>query len=201
VTKKERRKEQRLHMVKPIEGRFGSHPVRILDLSTLGARIDSQAEMAVGERAPLTFTWRQETVSVLAEIARAGDGDEGVRFVEECGTVRRLISEANAEVRRAQAANALGLREQNVIDGDQTLTAASAAARSLAKGFIVWTFDGREWTSRKAQISDQPEDGFTVAAAEPMEQVEQLRKSYQSGDREGRDLIRRLASLSVVKPR
>lgn len=187
-------------MVRPIEARFGSHDVRILDLSTAGARIESDAEVPVGESGTLRFTWRKQQIEVTAEIVRAGDGDEGVRFTEESGTVRRLISEANAEVRRAQAANALGLREQNVIDGDQTLTAASAAARSLAKGFVVWTFDGNEWTSRKALLPDQPEDGFTVAAAESWDQVEQLRQSYQDGDKEARELIRRLASLSVAKP-
>ena len=201
MTKKERRKQQRLHMVKPVEARFGNHEVRILDLSTSGARVESDHELPMGERGTFRFTWRKEQIEVTAEIVRGGDGDEGLRFTEESGLIRRLISEANAEVRRAQAANALGLREQNVIDGDQTLTAASAAARSLVKGFIVWTFDGTTWASRKAMLPDQPDDGFTVAAAESIEQVEQLRKSYEQGDKEARDLIRRLASLSVAKPR
>jgi hypothetical protein len=186
-------------MVKPVEARFGDHQVRILDLSTVGARVESDDQLPLGERHPLRFTWRKEQIEVMAEVVRGGDGDDGLRFNEESGVVRRLISEANAEVRRAQAANALGLREQNVIDGDQTLTAASAAARSLVKGFVVWTYDGKEWASRKALLPDQPEDGFTVAAAESPEQVEQLRKSYQEGDNDGRDLIRRLASLSVAK--
>ena len=200
MTKKERRKQERLHLVKPIEARFGNYTVRILDLSTSGARIETDDDIAKGTSGILRFAWRKEQVEVTAAIVRAGEGDEGLKFTEESGVVRRLISEANAEIRRAQAANALGLREQNVIDGDQTLTAASAAARSLVKGFIVWTWDGKEWTSRKAQTSDQPTDGFTVAAAESFEQVEQLRKSYEAGDEEGRNLIRRLASLSVSKP-
>jgi hypothetical protein len=186
-------------MVKPVEARFGDHQVRILDLSTVGARIETDGELPLGERHALRFTWRKQQIEVMAEIVRGGDGDEGLRFNEESGIVRRLISEAHAEVRRAQAANALGLRDQNVIDGDQTLTAASAAARSLVKGFVVWTYDGKEWASRKALVADQPDDGFTVAAAESWEQVEQLRKSYQEGDKDARDLIRRLASLSVVK--
>ena len=186
-------------MVKPVEARFEDFVVRILDLSPAGARVESDAEMPLGTRGILRFTWRKQQVEVTAEIVRAGDGDEGLRFTEESGIVRRLISDANAEVRRAQAANALGLREQNVIDGDQTLTAASAAARSLVKGFVVWTFDGKTWSSRKALLPDQPENGFTVAAAESYEQVEQLRKSYEDGDTAARNLIRRLASLSVVK--
>jgi len=200
VTKKERRTTERLHLVKPIEARFGDFTVRILDLSTTGARIESDSEIPLGTRGSLRFSWRKEQLDVSAELVRAGEGDEGLRFREENGLVRRLISEANAEVRKAQAANALGLREQNVIDGDQTLTAASAAARSLVKGFIVWTFDGKGWISKKALLPDQPDDGFPVAAAESFEQVEQLRKSYENGDKDARDLIRRLASLSVVKP-
>jgi hypothetical protein len=182
-------------MVKPIDGRFEDHAVRILDLSTAGARIESESEIPVSTHGKLRFTWRKQQIEASAQVVRAGDGEQGLRFNEESGVIRRLISEANAEVRRAQAANALGLREQNIIDGDQTLTAASAAARSL----VVWTFDGAAWSSRKAMLPDQPDDGFTVAAAESSEQVEQLRKSYEDGDADARNLIRRLASLSVAR--
>jgi hypothetical protein len=189
-------------MVRPLDGWFSDYAVRVLDLSTAGARIESAEEIPLGTRGLFRFYWRKEEIEVTAEIARAGADDEGLRFTEESGVVRRLISEANAEVRRAQAANALGLREQNVIDGDQTLTAASAAQRSMmAKGFIVWTWDGSGWDSRKALLPDQPDDGFTVAAAESPEQVQQLRTSYEESDEEGRKLIRRLAELSVAKSR
>jgi len=188
-------------MVRPIDGWFADYGVRVLDLSTSGARIEGGTEIPLGSRGLFRFMWRKQQVEVTAEIVRAGDGDEGLRFTEESGVVRRLISEANAEVRRAQAANALGLRDQNVIDGDQTLTAASAAQRALVKGFITWTYDGNGWNSRKSLLPDQPENGFTVAAAESAEQVEKLRKSYEVGDEEGRKLIRRLAELSVAKSR
>ncbi len=189
-------------MVRPIDGWFSDYAVRVLDLSTAGARIESDDDIPVGARGLFRFFWRKEQVEVTAEIARSDSEHEGLKFTEESGVVRRLISEANAEVRRAQAANALGLREQNVIDGDQTLTAASAAQRSMmTKGFIVWTWDGSAWSSRKALVPDQPDDGFTVAAAESPDQVDQLRKSYEEGDEEGRNLIRRLAELSVVKTR
>jgi hypothetical protein len=199
---KERRSRERLHMVRPIDGWFSDYAVRVLDLSTAGARIESDDDIPVGARGLFRFFWRKEQVEVTAEIARSDSEHEGLKFTEESGVVRRLISEANAEVRRAQAANALGLREQNVIDGDQTLTAASAAQRSMmTKGFIVWTWDGSAWSSRKALVPDQPDDGFTVAAAESPDQVDQLRKSYEEGDEEGRNLIRRLAELSVVKTR
>jgi hypothetical protein len=199
--KKERRSQERLHMVRPINGWFGDHAVRVLDLSTSGGRIESAEEIPLGSRGLFRFVWRKQEIEVTAEIVRAGKDDEGLRFTEESGVVRRLISEANAEVRRAQAANALGLREQNIIDGDQTLTAASAAQRGLTRGFVIWTYDGNAWSNRKALLPDQPPDGFTVAAAESEEQVEKLRKSYEKGDEEGRNLIRRLAELSVAKTR
>ncbi|MGZ4778319.1 MAG: PilZ domain-containing protein [Thermoanaerobaculia bacterium] len=200
--KKDRRVHERLHMVRPIDGWFSDYAVRVLDLSTAGARIESNEEIPVGARGLFRFFWRKEAIEVTAEIARSDNEQEGLKFTEESGVVRRLISEANAEVRRAQAANALGLREQNVIDGDQTLTAASAAQRSMmVKGFIVWRWNGIAWDSSKALLPDQPTDGFTVAAAESPEQVQQLRQSYEAGDEEGRNLIRRLAELSVAKSR
>ena len=155
--KKDRRVHERLHMVRPIDGWFSDYAVRVLDLSTAGARIEFADAIPVGARGLFRFFWRKEAIEVTAEIARSDNEQEGLKFTEEIGVVRRLISDANAEVRRAQAADALGLREQNVIDGDQTLTAASAAQRSMmVKGFIVWRWNGIAWDSSKALLPISP---------------------------------------------
>ncbi len=93
-------------------------------------------------------------------------------------------------------------REENVVSGDETLTAASAGARGLISGFTVWRLgeDG-QWKKSSSLLADQPEDGFTVAAGEPAEQVDLLQRNYESGDAEARRMIRILAELSVAKNR
>ena len=47
-------------------------------------------------------------------------------------------------------------------------------------------------------LPDQPENGFTVSAAEPDDQVELLCQTYESGDEESRRLTRLLAELSAA---
>ncbi|HYO79629.1 MAG TPA: hypothetical protein VE010_24400, partial [Thermoanaerobaculia bacterium] len=54
------------------------------------------------------------------------------------------------------------------------------------------------WTSEKSATAEQPPDGFTIAAAEPEEQVALLCRTYESGDTEARQLTRMLAELSVA---
>jgi PilZ domain len=198
----ERREFQRLHLTRPADGWFGDYAVRILDVSANGALIEHEEEIPNGARALLRFYWRGTEVEIMAETVRGDDGRSGLTFVETSELLLDLIAHSTKEVLLAQEANAKGLREDNVISGDETLTAASAGARGLMKGFIIWTLTSSgEWKKASSLIPDQPEDGFTVAAGESAEQVEMLQRSYETGDEEGRRMIHLLAELSVVKSR
>lgn len=191
----ERRQFQRLNLNEPIDGWFGDYPVRLVNVSATGALIASEEEIPDDARALLRFFWRGKEIELLAKTARRVDANTGVAFLDESETLRDLIAESATELLRAQEANALGLREANVI-GDQTLTAASAGAR-LA-GFVSWILADGVWKSRRALLPDQPPDGFTVRAGEPEDQVELLRRTYESGDTESRRLTRMFAELSVA---
>ena len=65
-------------------------------------------------------------------------------------------------------------------------------------GYVTWIFGENGWTSRYSLLADQPEDGFTIAAGEPDEQVQILCRTYESGDTEARRLTRMLAEISVA---
>lgn len=109
-----------------------------------------------------------------------------------------LISESAEELLRAQRANMEGNRESNVV-GEQTLTSASAGLG--ASGYVVWTLTGDGWKKRRALLGDQPDDGFCVSAAEPADQVELLRQTWETGDEETRRMTRLLAELSAASVR
>lgn len=191
----ERRQFQRLNLNKPIDGWFGDYAVQLVNVSATGALIASDEEIPDDARALLRFFWRGREIELLAETARRVDAQTGLAFLDESETLRDLLAESATELLRAQEANALGLREANVL-GDQTLTAASAGAR-LA-GFVSWILSDGVWKSRRALLPDQPPDGFTIRAGEPDEQVELLRRTYESGDTESRRLTRMFAELSVA---
>lgn len=71
--------------------------------------------------------------------------------------------------------------------------------KSLAKeqGFVTCRLVHNRWEKKWTRTSLQPEDGFTVRAAEPIDQVDKLCQTYRSADQPGREFIRLLARLSI----
>jgi hypothetical protein len=171
----ERRQFQRLTMTEPLDAWFGDYDVRLIDVSLTGAQIESEEVLPDDARALLRFYWRGQEVELMAETVRSADHRRGLRFVEESEHLGRLIAGSATEMLLALEANARGDREANIV-GDETVT---SAWRRPASGFVRWLFRNGAWTSEKSATSDQPDDGFTVSAAEPSEQVTLLCRTYE----------------------
>jgi hypothetical protein len=193
----ERRIYQRLTLREPLDAWFGDFPVRLVDVSATGALVeyDEYDEPIPDDaRGLLRFYWRGREIEVIAETARTLERRSGLKFIEENDTLNQSIADSAKEILLALDANARGDRSANVV-GEETIT---SAWRRPAAGFVRWTYDGGQWHSELAAECDQPADGFTIAAAEPDEQVALLCSTYESGDAEARRLTRMLAELSVA---
>jgi hypothetical protein len=191
----ERRAYQRLTLTEPLDGWFGDYSVRLVDVSASGAQIEHDEPIPADARGLLRFWWRGQEVEILATTARTiEESRSGVQFLEENETLRGLIAMSAADILRALEANARGDRTANVI-GDETLT--SAWHRPIA-GYVSWIYEGGAWSARPSRHNGQPPNGFTISAAEAEDQVEMLRRTYESGDGEARRLTRMLAELSVA---
>ena len=195
----ERREFQRLHLTRPVDGSFGALHVRIVDVSAIGALVELDTRLSVGDEGLLRFVWRDSVVTIPAVVARDDPHQTGLKFTEDSALLRDLIAKSAKEVLTAQLANMDGDRKQNII-GDETLTAASARLMGNV-GYMTYTWNGGEWKRRRALLAEQPPDGFTISAAEPEDQVELLRQSYMKGDEQARHLLRVLAELSCVTVR
>jgi hypothetical protein len=101
------------------------------------------------------------------------------------------------EILRAQEANAAGDRDHNIIAGDATLTAASELQPTDA--YFTYRLGENGWKRRRSLLPDQPDDGFTVRATVPPEEIEMLCRTYEKGDDESRRLTRLMAELSVSR--
>jgi PilZ domain-containing protein len=192
----ERRVYQRLALTKPLTARFGRFRVHLLDVSAIGALIESDKDIPLGSQDTLRFKWRHYSVEIKAEAVRTAEDHAGLHFLEDSEQLRNLIAESALEVLKAQEANLEGARERNIISGDETLTTASAGLR--ASGFVSWTLEEQGWKKRRSLLPDQPDNGFTVSAGEPEDEVALLRKTYENGDAEARRLTRLLAELSAA---
>lgn len=192
----DRRAYQRLTLLEPLDGWFGDFAVRLVDVSATGAQIEHDEPIPFDAHGLLRFWWRGEEVELLAKTARIIQPHRmGLHFVEESEPLRSLLAASSADMIRAFEANAAGHREANVI-GDETMT--SAWQRPIS-GYVVWMFEqGLGWKSRFTRDPEQPLNGFTISAAEPDDQVEMLRKTYESGDEDARKMTRLLAEMSVA---
>jgi hypothetical protein len=190
----ERRQFQRLILTQPLDGWFGDFAVQLLDVSATGALIETEEPIPPDASALLRFYWRGTELEILATTARSSDFLTGLQFNEENERLCELIAECAEELLRAFEANAAGNRDGNTI-GEATITAASDVRGS---GFRTWILRDGTWSSRISLLADQPEDGFTIPAAEDPEQVALLCRTYESGDTEARKLTRMLAELSIA---
>lgn len=190
----ERRQFQRLPFDPPLDGWFGDFPVRLSNISGSGVLVECDEEIPAGARALLRFFWRNGEVELLAELTRSGNDGAGLAFIDDPAVIRDLIADTANDLLRAQEANAIGNREQNKY-GDQTLTAASSRATVT---YTTWMYEDGTWRSRKSLLADQPPNGFTVYTGEPDEQVNLLKRTYETGDTETRKLTRIFAEMSVV---
>lgn len=190
----ERRQFQRLSLTEPLDGWFGDFAVRIIDVSATGALIESDEEIPEDARALLRFYWRNHEVEITGQTARADGIRYGLAFTEESPVLSGLIAESATELLFAFEANASGDRAANVV-GDQTFTAAMHRHTS---GFVTWILSGEGWKMKPSLLPDQPPNGFTISAGTSEDEVEMLRRTYESGDTEARRLTRMLAELSVA---
>jgi len=163
---------------------------------------------------------------VTSQLHRFKSGDDGatiyrsgVRFHFETDferePVRRLISSFLASTLVEQVANARGFTppsEDNMpifrfgvlTRNRQTIQRDSTEARLLPKstivheqGYICFALIRGRWIRKWTSDREQPKEGFTVSAREPVKQIDLLCQQYQTSDFQGRELIRKLAELSV----
>ena len=205
----DRRRFQRLHLSKPILGTARGQNALILDIGLNGAFVEHYGTATPGDRFNLSFRWQGNTVEFVCEvvrtqIVRAPGGDlehevshTGVQFLEPLGDsldrLQDMIAAFVGKVLAAQKANASG-----DASGDAILAQLGEARRSRTRGFVSYRLKDGTWWRVPTQASQQPLDGFTVAAHEDEDELEALCQAYEHGDEETRAMIRLIAELSTL---
>jgi hypothetical protein len=209
MAEKERRTFQRLKLAKPILAGLGGQNALILDIGLGGAFVEHYGEPKKGQRMILSFRWKNTDITFVTEVARStvirkdeasgqSVSQSALTFIEGRGHSEEKLGDMMAtfigHVLAAQRANA---EAEGGVAGSAVLYSLGEARRERTRGFRAYLWDGEKWTCRSTQIGDQPRTGFTVAAYEDEEEVEELCRTYETADEEGRRLIRLVAELSV----
>jgi len=199
----EQRNFQRVKPLRALEGKLGEQKVYVVDVSIHGARIAHQVRFEKTEALMLKFDWSGHTISFECRITRttiekySKDPTKmlyhsGIRFTRPLGesdkTVKEMISGHIVRVLDERRSNAKSVPPQ-------TTTFRRTAAHS--SGFLQCRFQNGQWQNIKTQSPVQPDDGFTISAEEPGDQVALLCRSYEEADQNGREMIRKLSSISI----
>ena len=197
----ERREFQRLHLVPPIPGTFGTTAVSILEIGVLGARVH-HADTIDAQYADLRFSFGSDEIGLKCELIRSMSRDakypgagleSGIRFLSAIGEsgdhLRNML--AQLVVRAFESKRGLPpMPGHDSVDGDKTI-------RGVDARFLSYRYEHGSWIKRRIFLPEQPASGFTVAVGADAEEMHRLCKVYEASDEEGRRLIRLFAELSV----
>lgn len=132
---------------------------------------------------------------------------------EQIAHVRQLISNAVAATLVEQVANARGFwteakPEMPIFRHGILTTNDPHLEEKLRKylpnsdmvkqrGYVRMTLLGGRWSRTWTLDPSQPEEGFTISASEPPEEIKLLCEAYANSDAAARELIRQLARAST----
>ena len=202
----ERRRYQRVTLVRALSARIGSSRVFIVDASLNGLRIAHQGTLPpIGQECVLTFEWEghplelrcRVTRSTLYKLAKVKSEKSvyhaGLLIEEARGdsqkALRLMVSDVVARALDEQKANARGV------------PAKAAQIFQTGKGseFLRFELVNGAWRRTTTTRPEQPTNGFTISAEEDRQNVELLCQTFEKADAAGRQLIRVMAELSISK--
>lgn len=203
----DRRRFQRVALLKPLACRLDDRDAFLFNLSIHGALVgweERQIQDPTGEQVTLRFEWHGQPVSVVSRIAHTRietrETRTGTRRIRKAGVdFIRSLGESNAVIR-----SIIGEHVERALDeqranarGIPPLAASSFQAGAHRRGYIRCQLRSGSWTRTPTTSAEQPKDGFTVSAEESDEQIGLLCGSYETASFENRQMIRKMAELSI----
>ena len=202
----ERRRFQRVSLARALPCQIADVGGFVFNISKTGALVAHELREGNGPEGEVKLSWDWEgrrlsfIVQVVHTDLKRRESRHGVKeilnigvlFVRPLGASDEILKEIIAQhVERAldeQKANARGI---------PALAPSSIQTGSGKKGYVICRFRLGNWTRTDSLVADQPHDGFAIAAAES-DQLDLLCKSYEEADQGGREMIRKMAEISIA---
>jgi len=202
----ERRKYQRVVMTRPLPGRLGGARVYVLDASLIGLRIAHQGSAPpAGSPCLIEFEWEGRLIELECEVRRnalhklAKGANE--KSIYHAGlSITGAVGDSDSALRQMVAAIvARALDEQKANARGVPAEAAQCFQTGKGTDYVRCELVGGAWRRTETNRAEQPQNGFTISAAESREHVELLCDTFVNADDDGRQLIRMMAELSISK--
>lgn len=203
---KQRRKFQRVALVRPLVARIGATRVYLIDASLHGVRVAHQGNIpAEWSKCTITFEWEGTSIALECRVTRS----TLQKLARE--TTEKSVYHAGLEIVRAEKGAMTALRDMIATIVARALDEQKANARGIpaiaaqtfqtGKGTLFLRcelFEGK-WRQSETTRPEQPMDGFTISAEETRDQVAMLCETFLKADIDGRRLIQLMAELSISK--
>lgn len=203
-----------------LPARLGEGRVMLIDYSPDGLLLEHYRPVEPNAQAVFLLEWEGERVAVLCRVVQCekfpvsfGSSFTVYRssamFVDRDATLQSKISRMIEARHRSsitlQLENASGRHHSSEVqplfrNGLVTVDTQSRlkpVAESRPEEYLRMSWSGRSWATVCTGDPTQPENGFTVDAEEPSQQVQRLCEAYEKTSAEGRSLIRAQARLSL----
>lgn len=208
----ERRGANRANLPEPVRASLSGTEVRIVEISHIGARVQHDARLPLGNVAKLAFNWRDESVVapvsvVHSEVTGRGDAGllygSGLRFAETTAELSRILelmaawAEGREQAQVVQTAPVTQFADAPAPRPEMPAPAPAApAARTVASflrdeepAFLQARLTAKGWIVNEVHAAKQPEDGFTIRA-ERRAEMSDLQRTFEYADPDTRRMIR-----------
>jgi hypothetical protein len=194
------RKIERVRLQQPMPAVADGERAYVVDASVHGVRLSHTGLFPQGTKHDVQFEWDGKPIRFVGQIrwtrpdrdaSRSGAYQSGFEIADiKTDSERALRGLVEHWVERAldeQKANARGI----------PALAPSFTETEQTHMYTRHEFVHGVWRKMTTADSRQPTSGFTVASTDSRTQVEMLRAAYEVADASMRQLIRRLAQISV----
>jgi hypothetical protein len=196
----------RIQLMERIATSLGTTKGILVDISLSGALVEHEGPFEVGQRLTLRFDWRGESVVVESEVVRCNlhrcATRANVPKTYRTGLAFRQHRGSSYEVLREMVTGlverALDERKSNANGVPPTV--ASAVMSGRIRGYLRLRLVHGTWQRVASGDGMQPSDGFTVSIDQDPGQIELLCQTYEKLSETDRQLVRKIAALSLANP-
>jgi PilZ domain len=194
------RKIGRVRLQQPVPAVADGERAYVVDASVHGVRLSHTGRFSPGTKHDVQFEWDGKPIHLVGEIrwtradreaSRDGVYQSGLAIADiktdSEKALRGLVEYCVERALDEQKANARGV----------PALASSFVEKDQPSLFTRHEFIHGVWRKMTTSDSRQPLYGFTVSSTESRTQIEMLRAAYEVADISMRQVIRRLAELSI----
>ena len=193
------RKIERVRLQQPVPAKAGGETAYVVDASVHGVRLSHTGWFSQGTKHDVEFEWDGRPIRFVGEIRWSRADREARNGVYQSGIEIAKIPSDSEQALRGLIEHCVerALDEQKANARGAPPLAASFTRRIPTQTYTRHEFVRGVWRKMTSADPRQPESGFTVPSTESRTQVEMLRSAFEVADTSMRQVIRRLAEISI----